>query len=130
MLFQQTSAPTGWTKLTSSNDVALRVTSGTVGTGGSVAFETAFASKTPTITMSNSPVTLDVASIPGHNHYHTADQVATNNSYLSYTGASAWTNTYGSSTGGGGAHTHTNSASSSALDLNVSFVDVIIASKD
>ena len=30
MLFNQTSAPTGWTKVTSSNDVALRVVSGTV----------------------------------------------------------------------------------------------------
>ena len=31
MLFQQTAAPTGWTKDTGSNDVALRVVSGTVG---------------------------------------------------------------------------------------------------
>ena len=46
MIFNQTSAPTGWTKVTSSNDVALRVVSGTVGTGGTVAFETAFASQT------------------------------------------------------------------------------------
>jgi hypothetical protein len=39
MLFQQTAAPTGWTKDTTHNDKALRLTSGTVGTGGSVAFE-------------------------------------------------------------------------------------------
>src|SRR6266511_2738699 len=36
MLFQQTSAPTGWTKSTSFNDRALRVTTGTV--GGSAGF--------------------------------------------------------------------------------------------
>ena len=39
MLFQQTSAPTGWTKVTSGVDnKALRVVSGTVGSGGSNAF--------------------------------------------------------------------------------------------
>ena len=43
MLFQQTAAPTGWTKQTTHNDKALRLQTGTVGTGGSVAFSTAFA---------------------------------------------------------------------------------------
>ena len=47
MLFQQTSAPTGWTKQTTHNDKALRIVSGTVGTGGSSAFSTAFA--TPSV---------------------------------------------------------------------------------
>jgi hypothetical protein len=46
MLFQQTSAPTGWTKDTSdTNNRALRVVSGSAGSGGSVAFTTAFASQ-------------------------------------------------------------------------------------
>ena len=46
MLFQQTSAPTGWTKQTSGvNNKALRVVSGTVGSGGNVAFTTVFASR-------------------------------------------------------------------------------------
>jgi len=49
MLFQQTSAPTGWTKQTTHNDKALRLTSGTVGTGGSVAFSTAMA--TPAVSV-------------------------------------------------------------------------------
>jgi hypothetical protein len=49
MLFAQTAAPTGFTKNVSTGDnSALRVTTGTVGTGGSVAFTTAFASQTPT----------------------------------------------------------------------------------
>jgi hypothetical protein len=48
MLFAQTAAPTGFTKNVSTGDnSALRVTTGTVGTGGSVAFTTAFASQTP-----------------------------------------------------------------------------------
>ena len=46
MIFQQTSAPTGWTKDTSdTNQRALRVVSGTASSGGSVDFTTAFASK-------------------------------------------------------------------------------------
>jgi hypothetical protein len=45
MLFVQTSAPTGWTKSTTHNDKALRVVSGSVSTGGTVGFTTAFASK-------------------------------------------------------------------------------------
>ena len=48
MLFQQTSAPTGWTKITSSVDnKALRLVSGTVGSGGNASFTGAFASYTP-----------------------------------------------------------------------------------
>ena len=54
MLFQQTSAPTGWTKITSSvENKSLRVTSGTVGSGGNVAFTTAFASRGITANAAN-----------------------------------------------------------------------------
>jgi len=53
MLFQQTAAPTGWTKQTTHNDKALRLQTGTVGTGGSVAFSTAFA--TPAGSVSGAP---------------------------------------------------------------------------
>ena len=46
MLFRQSSAPTGWTKITSGiNNHALRVVSGNVGSGGNVAFTTAFAAR-------------------------------------------------------------------------------------
>jgi hypothetical protein len=49
MLFAQTAAPTGFTKNTTTGDnSALRVTTGTASTGGSVAFTTAFVSQTPT----------------------------------------------------------------------------------
>ena len=44
MLFYQSSAPTGWTQVTTQNNKALRVVSGTGGgTGGSSAFTSAFA---------------------------------------------------------------------------------------
>ena len=45
MLFAQSSAPTGWTKSTTHNNKALRVVSGTAGSGGSNAFSNTFASK-------------------------------------------------------------------------------------
>jgi hypothetical protein len=40
--FQQSSAPTGWTKDTTHNDKALRIVSGTASSGGSLAFSTVF----------------------------------------------------------------------------------------
>lgn len=73
LLFQQTAAPTGWTKDTTYNNYALRIVNGTVGTGGSVAFTTAFASQTPSGSVavsggSVSATTLTSAQIPGHTH--------------------------------------------------------------
>jgi len=47
MLFQQTAAPTGWTKQTTHNDKALRVVSGTASSGGSTAFTSVFVARTP-----------------------------------------------------------------------------------
>ena len=47
MIFQQSTAPTGWTKdTTDTNQHALRVVSGTAGSGGSVDFTSALALKT------------------------------------------------------------------------------------
>ena len=54
LLFQQTSAPTGWTKVTTYDNAALRIVSGTASSGGSVAFTTAFASQTPAGSVSTS----------------------------------------------------------------------------
>jgi len=53
MLFNQTSAPTGWTKSTTHNNKALRVVSGTASSGGSVAFTSAFTSKSVSGTTGN-----------------------------------------------------------------------------
>ncbi|OYW78885.1 MAG: hypothetical protein B7Z19_06350, partial [Polynucleobacter sp. 32-46-5] len=66
LLFNQTSAPTGWTKVTTNNDAALRVVSGTVGTGGSVAFTTAFTSQSVSGTVGDT--TLSGSQIPSHDH--------------------------------------------------------------
>lgn len=145
MIFNQTASPTGWAKVTGTgNDTALRVTTGTVGTGGTVAFETAFASQTPTISMTNAAVTLTTAQTTSHNHgWSFYDSSSGSPSYpIGNTGnrrvPGDGGGLYGSTTnagsigatGSGQAHTHTNSASSSAVDMNVSYVDVIIATKE
>ena len=77
MLFQQTSAPTGWTKQTSHNNKALRVVSGSASSGGSTAFTSVFTSRTPSgsvsVSGSNSGGsvsnhTLTVSQMPSHRH--------------------------------------------------------------
>ena len=67
MLFQQSAAPTGWTKQTTHNNKALRVVSGSVTTGGNVDFETAF-SASRTVSGSVGDHTLTLSEIPSHNH--------------------------------------------------------------
>ena len=54
MLFQQTNAPTGWTKITSGVDnKSLRVVSGTAGSGGTNAFSNTFQSRAITANASD-----------------------------------------------------------------------------
>jgi hypothetical protein len=57
LAFQQTAAPTGWTKDLTHNNKALRIINGTVGTGGTVAFTTAFASQSVSGTVGNETAT-------------------------------------------------------------------------
>ena len=131
MLFVQASAPVGWTQITSDNDKALRVVSGTGGgTGGTVAFETAFASQAVAASggVTGSHV-LITAEIPAHTHNFGTGNAGTggNNTPYSVTYASPLT-TATTSTGGGGGHTHT--FTGTAIDLDVAYVDVIYATKD
>ena len=140
MIFNQTTAPTSWTKVTGSgNDTALRVTTGTVGTGGTVAFETAFASVTPTITMTNDAVTISAQQVADHTHNIKGTDTTTSGvgsdiiRYIIQTSAFNNNNqTSNAQNGGtnGQSHTHTNTAASSAVNLDVSYVDVIVATKD
>ena len=119
MLFQQTSAPTGWTKVTTHNDKALRVTSGTVSTGGSVAFETAFASQTPAGTISGSTAS-ETVSI----------NVVTSDNYL-VSGDDEGAVTAANLTNGNHSHgSGTLAFTGNAINLDVQYVDIIIASKD
>lgn len=75
MLFQQTAAPTGWTKDLTHNNKALRVVTGTASSGGTVAFDTAFASKSVSGSINSVTVTgtvgntsLSIANLPSHDH--------------------------------------------------------------
>jgi hypothetical protein len=147
MLFGQTAAPTGFTKLTDQDNASLRVVSGTASTGGSVNFTTAFASQTPSGSVSITAVsgsagntTLSTPQIPSHSHSSTTGNnnptglrfpIATN-----FFGGTI--NTFSvSNTGGDGAHSHPFSFSSgsgtfsgNAINLAVKYVDVIRATKD
>jgi hypothetical protein len=147
MLFGQTSAPTGWTKnTTTGNNSALRVVTGTAGTGGSVAFTTAFASQTPagsvsitSVTGSAGATTLSTPQIPSHTH-----SVPTKEFGDPYTGPDSRGGNPGianpittGATGGGGSHDHPFSFSSgsgsftgTAINLAVQYIDVIRATKD
>lgn len=133
MLFQQTTAPTGWTKQTTHNDKALRVVSGTASSGGTTAFSTVFANQTPTINTSGLSVgatTLSISQIPSHNHQV---RIAGSTGYgEAYPGYNSMGDPGTGYTGGSGSHTHSlsGSATSSAITLNVQYVDLIIASKD
>ena len=71
MLFVQTSAPTGWTKDTTHNNKALRVVTGTAGSGGNIHFTSAFANRTVSDTAAGGSVhhhTLSWHEMPAHHH--------------------------------------------------------------
>jgi hypothetical protein len=127
LLFQQTSAPTGWTKVTLYNDYALRIVSGSTSTGGSVAFTTAFASQAVSGTVGST--TLTESQIPSHRHSTTPYAPGGAAAYLAAGYNSFFDGATGVSgyTGGGGSHNH--SFSGTAINLAVQYVDVIIATK-
>lgn len=134
MIFVQTAAPTGWTKDTTHDNKALRVVSGTASTGGTVAFTTAFASKSVAGTVGNH--TLTTAQIPSHNHnYHPSGRTMTAVFYgigsgTGFAGGTAarYDNSRVQNTGSGGSHNHT--FTGTAIDMAVQYVDTIIATKD
>jgi len=131
MCFNQTASPAGWTKATSSNDVALRLATGTVGTGGTVAFETALASHTSIATSGAvSAHTLSLSQSPSHNHQvpYASGSISPGEWTLRLNN---WTYTGIGASGGGGSHTHSfTQPNIGAVDMNVSYVDVILAEKD
>jgi hypothetical protein len=138
MLFVQSSAPPGWTKLTTHNDKALRVVSGTAASGGSTAFSTVFASRVFTGTVGDT--TLTVNQIPLHGHPIRLTSVGDDGNgsggllmrntgtrdNFTFTGTP--TDTFGEQLGGaGGGQSHTHDLGGTAQDFAVQYVDVIIA---
>ena len=96
MPFQQTFAPTGWTKDTTINERALRVVSGTAGSGGSVNFTTAFSSQNVGSTA------LTEANLPSHSHTYsgTTSGHSNDHTHSGTTGNENQNHTHSGSTGG------------------------------
>lgn len=127
MSFQQTSAPTGWTKDTTAaiNDAILRLVTGSASSGGSTAFSTWNAQTTTGAT------TLSLSQIPSHDHFvgRVFNDTSNPNEYAGYQYISSAEGTASSpdakvkANGGGGSHTH-------SLTRSLKYYDFIIASKD
>lgn len=132
MLFAQAAAPTGWTKLTTVNDAAIRVVSGTTGggTGGSVAFSTLFATgKAVSLSGSVGATTLTVDTMPSHTHSRRHSYGEGNSAATWYTYHTDGGEHNGVYVGGSGSHTHSLSGTAT-ISLNVRYVDVILCQKD
>ena len=154
MLFQQSSAPTGWTKATAHDNKALRVVTGSASSGGSNTFAAAFnnnqtvsgttSSTSVTITGSTAAHTLSIAEMPAHTHteggtqeFGTTSSTSTGvrntgnsspgNQFETQSTGGGGSHSHGVGTLAGGAHTHT---FSDTFNLDVQYVDVIICSKD
>ena len=140
MLFYQSAAPTGWTQVTSVNDMALRMVSGTGGTtGGTTAFSTVFANQTPTISvnvsgLSAGATTLSTAQMPSHSHSYSKAQCTVGSLLLAAGACYRYGACSTGSQGGGGSHTHSiagsATGSSTAVTLNVQYANIIICSKN
>ena len=143
MLFQQTAAPTGWTKQVTHNDKALRIVSGTAGDGGTDAFSVTFDAAKAT-----EDYTLLIADIPLHNHTGTTGSAGAHShdvtnlkvntelggsekaNAVNASGSTDWSTDEAAdhnhvipAEGGNGAHAHD-------ITMDLQYVDVIIASKD
>jgi len=152
MLFQQTSAPTGWTKQTTHDNKALRVVTGSASSGGSNTFAAAFnnnqtvsgttSSTSVTITGSTAGHSITQAELPSVTLQTTEsvkiEEAPSNKGSSSGSGAaynkadvplggSDQAHSHGVGTLAGGAHTHT---FSDTFNLDVQYVDLIICSKD
>ena len=160
MLFQQSSAPTGWTKDTAHNDKALRVVSGAAGNGGRNGLSgltlTPSGSVSTSISGSVAGHTLSIAQIPSHSHGMNASvgiprgpsDRERGNAYglvkirqVSSPNFIATSNIpiSGSTSATGSTHSHGHASSGlsasssftgSRASLNLAYVDVIIATKD
>lgn len=120
-VFQQTAAPTFWTKITTFNDAVLRVVSGAAGSGGSNAFSTVNAQTT----VGNHALT--IAEMPLHTH---GENAGAGGSQLVDGDLSGITGnvpnvgtTTSNSAGSGAGHNH-------SITMNILFVDLILASKN
>lgn len=162
MIFEQTTAPVNWTKVTTGVDnYTMRVVTGTAAPGGTVAFSTVFGTARGVsgsvgqeagggtvvaggANIDSSPLSL--AQIPPHNHAHEIGGPTPRGAPLGGAQVSnyPWSSSAGTTfAGSGGAHQHGSPAHghgfqgaqhdhpfSGSVNLNVFYVDVIIAVKN
>ena len=148
MLFNQTSAPTGWTKDTSSTNRALRLVSGTVGTGGGNTFTGQLNASVTTTGGSVSNHTLTTAQLATHYHnVWTRNEIGIDgsrggtgssgqaggnwNRYVGYRQVHGSSDSYtptSENTGSSSAHNH--GFTNPSFNLNIAYTDVMIAQKD
>lgn len=139
-VFFQASAPSGWTKSTSYNDITLRVVSGTGGGfGGTSPFTTVFPNSNRVVSSPNVPMTggtgnttLTTPQLPSHSHPN-GGAIGLSPGGGDVQSGGGWSrNSPGTgSNGGDGAHSHPWSGTaqfSISLDLRVAYVDVILCS--
>ena len=142
MFFQQKAAPSGWTKVTTYNDCAIRLVNGdlsnrTNGYSFSGCFASGRGTSAVTISMGTYDATLSVGQLAAHGHlYHSPGTMIGYGGGSPYNGASwgEYGNDYGwgtSNTGSNQGHAHGtwNNAHSHAVDLNVNYVDVILCER-
>ena len=152
MLFQQSTAPTGWTKITSGvNDRALRLVSGNVSSGGDYSFSSRFNSTVTTANGSVSSHTLTESQIPSHYHFafrsgnhgqhrNGSPMTANNypssgsgagNLYESYNiGQSGSVSNVGRTSSVGSSQGHSHGFGNPNFNLGIQYTDVIIAQKN
>jgi len=148
-LFQQTTAPVNWTKVTTYNDYALRVVTGAASSGGSINFTSVFS--TITVSLPGTPtgaigsVALTESQIAPHIHQYyespssgggkgTTSSLGPRQAIAGYNSGTSPTQL--SSAGGGIAHTHPSGdlsfswSQTGSLDLRIKYVDTIIATRN
>jgi len=133
LLFPQAAAPDGWTKITDHNNKALRVVSGTPGSGGSVDFSDAFTSKPVTGSISINPITIAAGNLPASTlsvPAVTGVASGSDTGALRVTDGTAATPLATGNLGSGTAITPTGSFTGTAINLAVKYLDVILCEKD
>jgi len=141
--FGTTTSPTGWTKLVDHDNKALRVVSGTVGSGGTLGFTSAFsaavASATSDATGTVGSTTLSTAQMPSHDHAIWKWVIGGAGGAGGYIGNSSNTSAGGGNdadgvrfSGSSGSHNHsfTPTSHSHNIAMDVQYVDVIRSQKD
>jgi hypothetical protein len=147
MVFAQTAAPTGWVKETTYDDYTLRVTTGTISTGGSVAFGTMNTDTTlnGTATLSGTAVggtTISSTTLPTHLHGPLTVNGAVSRSpspsptvpAVPYGTFSSGASITSGTTWSGGSHVHsispgTTASANAPFTMSVRYVDTMLATK-